>query len=156
MAYELFAEAGTWQHVYLGYFVVVLVVLRILWGLIGSRHARFSDFVKSPGTVIGYLVSTLRNRPRHYLGHNPAGGWMVIALLVGVAATGISGWAMKTDALWGEDWVEELHEGLANGMLVLIALHLAGVVVASFQHKENLVRAMITGQKPYPGTPNHD
>lgn len=81
---------------------------------------------------------------------------MVIALLVGVAATGISGWAMKTDALWGEDWVEELHEGLANGMLVLIALHLAGVVVASFQHKENLVRAMITGQKPYPGTPNHD
>ena len=148
MAWELFAEEGTSSHTYVGYFILALLALRTIWGFVGPQHARFGNFVRSPSAVFMYLASVVQNKPRHYVGHNPAGGWMVILLLLGVAATAISGWAMKTNALWGEEWIEELHEGLANGMYLLIAIHVAGVVVASFQHGENLVRAMVTGRKP--------
>lgn len=148
MAWELFAEAGTQAHTYVGYFILVMLALRIVWGLVGTRYARFSEFVRGPSSVISYLKSVAVNRPRHYVGHNPAGGWMVVVLLLWISATAVSGYAMKTDALWGEEWIEELHEFLANGMYLLIAAHLAGVVVASFQHRENLVRAMLTGRKP--------
>ena len=148
MAWELFAEAGTKAHTWVGYFILALLALRIVWGFVGTRHARFTDFVRSPTSVLMYMASVAANRPRQYIGHNPAGGWMVIVLMATIAATGISGWAMKTDALWGEEWIEELHEALANGMYLLIAIHVAGVVIASVQHRENLVRAMFTGRKP--------
>lgn len=148
MAYEQIAEAGTDWHEWIGYGLLGLVAVRAVWGFVGTRHARFSDFVTGPGTVLRYGADILRGHPKRYLGHNPAGGLMVLALLAAVAATGLSGWAMTTDALWGEEWIEDLHEALANGLLVLIALHVAGVILAGFQHGENLVRAMITGRKP--------
>jgi cytochrome b len=147
MAYELIFEPGTKAHVYVGYYVIAIVSLRMVWGLIGTRHARFSDFVKSPAAVAGYLKSLLSGNPRHYLGHNPAGGWMVVVLLIMAAITGFTGYAMKTDALWGEEWIEQLHEFCANGMIGLIALHVLGVIVSSYMHRENLVSAMITGKK---------
>lgn len=150
MAYEFLFEAGTKAHIYLGYAILVLVAVRVLWGFIGSRHARFSQFVRGPGAVLAYLRDILRGRPRHYLGHNPAGGAMVVALIIMVAATSLSGWAMITDALWGEEWIEALHEALAWATLGLVLAHVAGVILASLQHRENLVRAMITGRKPLP------
>lgn len=147
MAYELVFEPGTKAHVYVGYYIMAVVVLRLVWGLVGTKHARFSDFVRSPIEVLAYLRSLLTRNPMHYLGHNPAGGWMVLLLLLAVMATAGTGWAMKTDALWGEEWIEELHEAFANGIIVLIALHVLGVIVSSYKHRENLVRAMITGRK---------
>lgn len=148
MAVEFLAEAGTDLHEAVGYGLLGLVALRVLWGFVGSRHARFADFVTGPRAVLGYLGAVIRGHPRRYVGHNPAGGAMVLALLALVLATGGTGWAMTTDALWGEEWIEEIHEVLADATLVFIAAHVAGVVLASLQHRENLVAAMITGRKP--------
>lgn len=134
-------------HEVAGYAIVGLLVIRILWGFVGTTHARFSDFVYRPSTTIGYLIDTVRLRAKRYLGHNPAGGAMVLALLVMLAMVCGTGIMMTTDAYWGVEWVEEAHELAANLTVVLVGLHLVGVFVASVEHRENLVRAMITGRK---------
>lgn len=134
-------------HEFSGYAVLGLIGLRILWGLVGTRHARFRDFIYHPVIVARFLKDMIARRTKRYIGHNPAGGAMVIALLVTVAATSVTGVMMTTDAYWGVAWVEELHEACANLALILVGLHLLGVIFASFEHRENLVRAMITGRK---------
>jgi cytochrome b len=134
-------------HEALGYVALGAVAVRLVWGLAGSRYARFADFVPSPRGLLDYLAAALRGREPRYLGHNPAGGAMVVALLAMVALTGGSGWLMGTDAFFGENWLEELHEVAANTTLGLVGLHLAGVVWESLRHRENLVAAMITGKK---------
>ena len=147
MAWEFIGRSGNDLHEIVGYFILGLVGLRIIWGFIGTRYARFASFVVSPRNAIGYLLSVVTGHPARHLGHNPAGGAMVILLLAFITATAVSGWAMTTDALWGSEWIEELHEGLANITMVMIFVHVAGVILASLQHRENLVRAMVTGRK---------
>jgi cytochrome b len=147
MAYEFLFEPGTFAHNTAGYIILGLVGFRLAWGFIGTRHARFMDFVRPPATTMRYVAQIVRGHPARYIGHNPAGAAMVLALLVMVTLTAATGWAMTTDALWGEEWIEELHEGVANATLVLIGLHVLGVIVASWQHRENLVKAMVTGRK---------
>jgi cytochrome b len=134
-------------HIISGYVIAGLVAFRVIWGLIGTEHARFSAFIYRPSTVVGFLKDTVRMRARRYIGHNPAGGAMVIALLVLIATIATSGYMMTTDAYWGVEWVGNLHEGAVNLTLALVGLHILGVIVASFEHRENLVRAMITGRK---------
>ncbi len=134
-------------HIVAGYAIAGLLVLRIVWGFIGPRHARFDDFVHSPGAVFAYLRDVLFLRARRYIGHNPAGGLMIVALLVMLAATCISGYMLTTDAYWGSKTMEEIHGALANATVVLIVLHILGVLVSSFEHRENLVKAMISGRK---------
>lgn len=153
-----------WQdlHVLAGYTVAGLVAFRILWGFVGTRHARFSDFVHRPATIRAYLRDVLRLHPRRYLGHNPAGGAMVLLLLASLALTtffGMAVYAVEEQAGplvgWlghlGESWedvFEGVHEFMANFTLFLVVVHVAGVLVESLLHGENLVRAMITGRKP--------
>lgn len=132
-------------HVGAGAMVIAIASFRLIWGLIGTRHARFAAFVRSPVAVKNYLGSVLRQQPEHHTGHNPAGGWAIIALLSLGLLTGLSGWAIFNDL--GGHWLEELHEGLASSMLAVVGVHLAGVVSASWLHRENLVRAMLTGKK---------
>lgn len=134
-------------HVYSGYAIIGLLVFRVVWGLVGSRHARFSDFIYRPSTVITFLIDTARLRAKRYIGHNPAGGAMVVALLLMLSAITATGYMMTTDAYWGVEWVEEVHEIAVNLTLGLVALHILGVILASFEHGENLARAMITGKK---------
>ena len=143
----LTAESERWRdvHVLLGYTVLALVAFRLLWGLFGSRYARFKSFAYGPRDVLGYLKSLVTRSPRHYLGHNPAGSMVIYALLLLALATGISGYLHYNEI--GGEWLEELHETLAYGMLGLVFVHIAGVVVSSLLHKENLVRAMVTGYK---------
>ncbi|MBR0673086.1 cytochrome b/b6 domain-containing protein [Neoroseomonas soli] len=136
-----------WLHLAAGYSVAALVALRLVWGFVGARHARFSGFVRPPREVLAYLRDAARLRAPRHLGHNPAGGAMVVALLGMLAGLTATGFMMTTDAFWGAQWVEDLHEGFANATLLLIGLHVAGVLFASFEHGENLVRAMITGRK---------
>ena len=136
-----------WLHLAAGYAIAGLVGLRVVWGFVGPRHARFADFVRPPREVFAYLRDAVRLRAPRHLGHNPAGGAMVLALLALLAGISVTGFMMTTNAFWGAEWVEELHEGLVNTMLVLIALHVAGVLFASFEHGENLIRAMLTGRK---------
>lgn len=135
-------------HVMAGYAVAGLVAFRLLWGFIGGRHARFADFWPTPSRLLAYLNSLVAGRPQHYVGHNPAGA-VAIFLLLGLGlASAASGWAIYEDI--GGHWLEELHEGAANGMMAVVVVHVAGVVVSSWLHRENLVRAMITGWKSLP------
>jgi len=148
-------------HVLAGYTVLGLVLFRIVWGMIGTRHARFTDFVCSPASILAYLKDIIAFRARRYLGHNPAGGAMVIALLISLAATAVSGLAlygyaefsgplaglMDSTPEWLGNSLEDVHEFCANFTLMLVLLHVAGVIIASLQHGENLVRSMFTGIK---------
>ena len=149
-----FLTGDEWQtpHELAGYAIAGLIAFRLVWGFAGSRYARFSNFLYRPSTVAGFVNDTFRMKARRYLGHNPAGGLMVIALLIVIAVISLTGWMMTTDAYWGLDWVEELHEASAFAALGLIGLHIGGVIVASLEHGENLVRAMITGRKRAAGT----
>jgi cytochrome b len=142
-----FSDSGERVHNAAGYTVLGLVAFRLVWGIVGTRHARFSDFVASPGTLVGYLRDLFGGHPPHYAGHNPAGGLMILGLLTMVTLTAGSGWLMITDRFWGTEWVEELHEGAATLTLALIAMHVLGAMVSSWLHRENLVLAMITGRK---------
>jgi cytochrome b len=134
-------------HIAAGYAVAALLALRIIWGFVGPRRARFRSFVRPPREVLAYLCNVVLFKAPRHLGHNPAGGMMIIALTGMLAATCVTGYMMTTDAYWGAKWVEETHEVLANATVGLIALHVLGVLVASFQHRENLVKAMVTGRK---------
>ena len=146
----LTAESERWRllHVTLGYTAGGLLAFRLLWGLIGTRHARFAGFVRGPRAVLAYLQSLWRGRPQVHAGHNPAGGWAIVALLAGVAAITASGWAVYQDL--GGEWLEELHEAAATLTLGLVALHVAGVVVGSLVHGDNLVATMFSGRKCVP------
>ena len=143
----LTAESERWRlaHVTLGYTLAGLVAFRILWGLVGTRHARFASFVRGPGAIARYLGSLLRGRPEHHSGHNPAGALAIVALVLLALAVSASGWATYQDI--GGHWLEEAHEAAASLMLAVVGVHVAGVVVGSWLHRENLVRAMVTGRK---------
>ena len=138
---------GRW-HEWLGYATLAVVAVRVAWGFLGSGHARFADFVRSFPATARYARDVVAHREARYLGHNPLGGWMVIALLSMVAAVGISGWLYTTDRYWGVPWVEALHSTLSDVLFAFVALHILGVVFTSARHRENLVAAMLHGRKP--------
>lgn len=135
-------------HVALGWGMAGLLAFRVLWGFLGTRHARFSNFVRGPSEVGLYLASLLSARPQRHLGHNPAGAVAILLMLAVAAATIGAGWTTLNDL--GGEWVEELHEFLAHAMLAVVVVHVAGVAVSSWLHRENLVAAMLTGRKRRP------
>jgi cytochrome b len=143
----LTGDSERWReiHLLLGYTVAGLIGFRLVWGLVGTRYALFRSFLFRPRELVDYLRSLLTRSPRHYLGHNPAGSVAVFLLLGLGVITAASGWAAYSDI--GGEWLEELHEGAAFSMLTVVAVHIAGVIVSSLLHRENLVRAMITGRK---------
>ena len=147
-------------HVYAGYAVFGLVLLRVLWGIMGTPHARFGDFVYRPSRVIAFIKDTLARRARRYLGHNPAGGAMILLMLISLLLVSVTGFAVygiekgagPLAMLGGsseflEDVFEEVHEFFANFMVLLIVVHVAGVIAESLIHRENLVTAMVNGRK---------
>lgn len=140
-------------HEIIGYGVAAIVVLRTVLGFGGERYARFAQFVRGPRHTLAYLSAVVKARAPRYVGHNPLGGWMVLALLLILATVTLSGWVATTDEFWGYAWPVRLHVALAWTLVLLIACHVAGVVLTSWQHKENLVGAMFTGSKdrPQPG-----
>jgi cytochrome b len=143
----LSSESERWQliHITSGYVLAALIVFRLIWGFVGSRYARFAEFVRGPAAIRDYLLGMLRLRPPHYTGHNPAGALAVLALLFLGLLTAASGWATFNEI--GGNLVEELHEGLANTMLALVALHVVAVLLSSAVHRENLIGAMVHGCK---------
>jgi cytochrome b len=143
----LTAEREGWElvHVTLGYTMAGLVAFRLVWGLVGTRYARFTEFVRGPGSVARYLGGIARGQPAHYTGHNPAGAVAILAMLILTLIVTASGWASYRD-LAGEQ-LEELHEAAANVMLVVVGIHIVGVLAGSWLHRENLVGAMISGRK---------
>jgi cytochrome b len=145
-------HAGKW-HEWIGYFVLAVVCVRVVWGLIGTRYARFTQFVRAPTDTLDYGRQILSHSEPRHIGHNPLGGWMIVALIVSVLAVCATGWLCTTDQFWGSEWMEELHEGVTNFLLTLVALHIGGVIFSSVRHGENLVIAMLDGRKraPQPG-----
>ncbi len=147
-------------HVWAGYTVALLVAFRLVWGVIGTRYARFASFVRSPATIIDYIKAMLKFRTPHYLGHNPAAGAMVIALLVSLVLVSLTGMSIIAAegqgplagtffARFDAEWMEEIHEFFSNLTLLLVLLHVAGVVFSSFLEGQNLPRAMVTGDKKF-------
>ena len=173
----LTGEEESRLHELAGYVVIGLVLIRVVWGFVGTKYARFRDFVYRPSTVLAYARDILTGKSKRYLGHNPLGGMMVIALLLSLLAASVTGLALQSakegtgpfaaitartsvtlpavisravadddDEGTEEAW-KELHEFFANLSLLLVVLHIAGVIVGSLVHRENLVRAMFTGRK---------
>jgi cytochrome b len=140
-------------HELAGYAAGVLVLARVAWGYFGSGYARFSQFMQPPAAVAAYLRSIATGAERRYIGHNPAGGAMIIVLLASIMATAATGWMLTTDTFWGSLAVQRVHSILAHGVLLLVLVHLGGVALASVRHRENLARAMVIGDKraPAPG-----
>jgi cytochrome b len=138
--------AGSW-HEWLGYAALAVTASRLIWGGIGPRAARFGCFVRGPRATWQYARSALRGRERRFVGHNPLGAWMIVALLATTALVCASGWLYTTDRFWGVEWVERVHRTASNLLLGLIAVHVAGVLHASFRHRENLIAAMLHGRK---------
>ncbi|MGB6426719.1 MAG: cytochrome b/b6 domain-containing protein [Methyloceanibacter sp.] len=145
-------------HVWAGYIVGILIVARVLWGFVGPTHARFSDFIYAPAATFRYVRDLVLFRSERHLGHSPGGGAMVMLLLIFIAATVITGLVVyggdqQAGPLAGMftkttgEQMEEVHEVIANITLGLIIAHIAAVIFASFAHRENLVRAMVTGYK---------
>ena len=130
-----------------GYAIIAIVAVRVVWGFVGSQYARFAEFVRSPRQAIAYLRRLADGTAPRTLGHNPAGGLMILALLAALLVASITGWLIPAGASRNGDWIKDLHEFAANATLVLILLHVVGVVVSSLRHNENLVKAMITGRK---------
>lgn len=166
-------------HIYSSYVIIGLLAFRIIWGLIGTKYVRFSNFVTGIKPALAYLQSIFHGKPKYYLGHNPLGGWMIVMLLVVLALTSWTGLELYAiegkgplanvqttfidiarangddkshdrENKKGEGWLEELHEGLAEFTMLLVFVHIAGVVVSGLVHRENLVKAMWTGYKTPP------
>ena len=143
-------EEALRRHEIAGYAALTLVAIRAVWGFCGGRYARFSQFVRSPVQVWRYARDMACGAEVRHVGHNPLGGWMIVVLMLGVAAVGLSGWLYTLDAYWGIAWLEWLHRALAWALVALAGLHVAGVAWASWRHRENLVAAMLSGRKAPP------
>jgi cytochrome b len=150
-------------HEAAGYTAMACVALRVLWGFVGgrythyARHARyahFAGFVHSPHATWRYALQVRQGTAPRHIGHNPLGGWMVLALLLTVGSIALTGWLQTTDPYWGSEPLEQVQTALAWGLLALIALHVAGVVLTGRHHRENLVTAMLNGRKMPPS--DHD
>jgi cytochrome b len=143
----LTGESEEWRrvHVVAGSAMAGIVLFRLLWGLVGSRYALFADFVRGPKAVLCYLAALMERRPQHYVGHNPAGGWAILALLGLVLLGSASGWLNYQEL--GGDRLEEMHEASVHMLLIVVLVHLSGVFAGGLVHRENLVRPMFTGRK---------
>lgn len=148
-----FTEEGEEVHRYVGYVAAGIVAFRLLWGFIGSRHARFSDFFPTPARLKAHWQHIRHRQPDPHPGHNPLGALMMFALWAVVLALGVTGYLMGTDRFWGDEGLETLHGTLANALIPLIALHVGAAILMSVLTRVNLVGAMITGRKRLPVAP---
>jgi cytochrome b len=140
-------DDGDAIHRWIGYAAAGLVAWRVLWGFIGSEHARFVDFLPTPARLREHLRALRHGRAAPSVGHNPIGALMMLALMACVALLGASGWLMTTDAFWGEDWLENVHEAIAQTLILLAGVHAAAAVVMGRIERTRLVKAMVTGVK---------
>lgn len=140
-------EGGSDVHEYIGYAVVALVISRLIWGFIGSKYARFSDFFPTPTRIKQHLTDIQQHQFNSHLGHNPFGALMMFALWGVIIALGITGYLQTTDQFWGDDTIQAIHKILANSLWVLVPLHVAAAIIMGRLQQQNLVKSMITGKK---------
>lgn len=139
-------------HEYIGYSVMGLVLLRLVWGFIGTQYARFKSFPPSLSGSVEQLTDLALRRNRVHLGHTPLGALMIYNLLASLLLLTLSGFLMTTDLFWGTEWTEELHEACVNWVEFSVVLHIGAVLYESHRTKINLVYAMVIGSKTIPET----
>jgi cytochrome b len=132
-------------HVLFGATMLVLIAFRLVWGLVGTRYARFAAFAFGPRAVLRYFASIATLNPVRYVGHTPGGAWAIWLMLALGVLVGASGYATYNDL--GGEWLEDAHGALAWTFLAAVVVHVGGVVLSSVLHRENLVGSMITGRK---------
>ncbi len=140
-------EEGDPPHEWAGYLAAALVLARILWGFVGSRHARFSDFFPTPDRLIRHVQAMRSGHPEHHWGHNPLGALMMLLLMGLVLGLGITGWMQGLDAFWGEEWLQKLHEVMADALLLSAGVHAVAAIVMGRVERTRLIKAMVTGVK---------
>ncbi len=143
-------EGGGRVHEWTGYLALAAAMLRVALGFSAGGKWSFASFVRAPRATFDYARAIWQRREAHYLGHNPLGGWMVLALLANALATGATGWLYVTDRFWGMAWLEDLHGALGHVLIPLLLLHVGGVVFTSIRQRENLAAAMLHGRKRQP------
>lgn len=145
-------EAGEGWHRWIGYFAVAWICVRTVWGFIGRGAARWSDFWPTPARVKAHVQALLGGRDVHRLGHSPLGALVMLLMMTAMLALGVTGYMLEEiDLFWGEEWLENLHEWIANGLAALVALHLFAAAFESIRLRDNLPLSMITGRrKPLP------
>ncbi|MCA8928069.1 MAG: cytochrome b/b6 domain-containing protein [Alphaproteobacteria bacterium] len=146
----LLVEDESQWHIWIGYTVAGLVAARLVWGVVGSRYARFASFPPSVGGALQQAGDIASGRVRPHVGHTPLGAWMIYNLLLTLAVIAASGYLMTTDAFWGLEWPEELHEAAVTWAEISVVAHIAAVVFESRRTGINLPRAMVTGYKETP------
>ncbi|PZM10038.1 cytochrome b/b6 domain-containing protein [Rhizobium tubonense] len=140
-------EEGKYWHRVTGYVVAAAIIMRVMWGFVGGKHARFVDFFPTPRKLMDQVSGILKRTEQRYIGHNPLASVMMLCLIALLSATALTGWMTTLDAFWGEKWLEQLHGTLANSIMVLAFVHAGAAVIESLRHRENLVWSMVTGRK---------
>ena len=146
-----FTEEGDDWHQWLGYYALGCVGVRLVWGFVGPRSARWADFWPTPARLAAHARALLRGEPYHRLGHSPIGALVMLLMLAGITGLGLTGWAsQEIDALWGADWPMDVHSLLADAVLALVCVHVLAAIVESVRLRENLPLSMITGRRRTP------
>jgi cytochrome b len=141
-------EDGSEWHEYVGYTVVGLVVIRLLWGFIGTRYARFTHFFPTPTRLRRHISAlSVRRVDEQHLGHNPLAALMIFSLWAVIIGLGITGYLMESEIIGNEDFLEDVHELLANSLYLLVPLHIMASIAMSYWQRQNLIKSMITGNK---------
>lgn len=142
-------DDGETLHQWLGYAACTLVLARIVWGFVGSKYARFSDFFPTPNRILKHLRHIVYGEQDKHVGHNPLGAMMMFALITLVLALGVTGFMQSLDAYWGVEWLMDLHNTIANILIALAVVHVVAAIAMSFIERTNLIKAMITGVKVF-------
>jgi cytochrome b len=138
-------ESQQMLHYAFGYSACALVIFRVVWGVIGTRYARFSEFIKGPTETMNHIKALLTSKQYPGLGHNPVGALVMISLMILILLIGLTGyWTVKE---YLGDLMSGAHEAISSIALAFVAAHVAAAIVMSFWQKENLVRSMLTGKK---------
>lgn len=143
----LLTRPGKTTHRYIGYALLALLALRLIWGFLGPRWARFTSFPPSPRAALGHLAEMATGRRHAHKGHSPLGALMVYNMLLTLLLTSLTGYGLTTLAFFGVEWMEELHELSAYWLALSAAVHVAAVLFESRRLGINLPKSMITGYK---------
>lgn len=143
----LVAEGSEAPHRYLGYLIAAAIAARLVWGFVGSAHARFASFLPTPAALAAYWRQLMARKEPRYLGHNPAGAAMMALLVVLLSLCCLTGWMQSLDRFWGAEWLQLLHRASAYAIAALAAVHVAAALLEGLRHNENLVWSMVTGRK---------
>lgn len=146
-ANALFIVEDSQSHIVVGYIILGLVAVRVLWGFVGPFYARFRSFPPDPAAAMDQVGEIAKGGKTVHMGHTPLGALMIYNLLLSILAISLTGWLLTTDAYWGVGWMKELHGSVVVWAEASVIVHIAAVLFESWRTGVNLPKAMVTGYK---------